>query len=63
VVSAFAWQFTFSINNGYINSWFDWLPFISPDTNWFGDHWHAMTASRSTTQILQGLSMLRNTRP
>ena len=44
VVSAFAWQFTFSINNGYINSWFDWLPFISPDTNWFGDHWHAMTA-------------------
>jgi multiple sugar transport system permease protein len=44
VVSAFAWQFTFSINNGYINSWFDWLPFINPDTNWFGDHWHAMFA-------------------
>ena len=44
VVSAFAWQFTFSINNGYINSWFDWLPFIDPDTNWFGDHWHAMAA-------------------
>jgi multiple sugar transport system permease protein len=44
VVSAFAWQFTFSINNGYINSWFDWLPFIDPNTNWFGDHWHAMFA-------------------
>ncbi len=44
VVSAFAWQFTFSINNGYINTWFDWLPFIDPDTNWFGDHWHAMFA-------------------
>ncbi len=44
VVSAFAWQFTFSINNGYINSWFDWLPFIDPDTNWFGDHSHAMVA-------------------
>jgi multiple sugar transport system permease protein len=44
VVSAFAWQFTFSLNNGYVNGWFKWLPWISADTNWFGDHWHAMFA-------------------
>ncbi len=44
VVSAFAWQFTFSINNGWVNSWFDWLPWISNSTNWFGSHWPAMFA-------------------
>lgn len=44
VVSAFAWQFTFSINNGWVNSWFDWLPWISSSTNWFGSHWPAMFA-------------------
>jgi multiple sugar transport system permease protein len=44
VVSAFAWQFTFSLNNGFVNSWFHWLPWIGTDTNWFGDHWHAMFA-------------------
>jgi multiple sugar transport system permease protein len=44
VVSAFAWQFTFSINNGWVNSWFSWLPGISDQTNWYGDHWHAMFA-------------------
>jgi multiple sugar transport system permease protein len=44
VVSAFAWQFTFSLNNGYVNGWFHWLPWIGQDTNWFGDHWHAMFA-------------------
>jgi len=44
VVSAFAWQFAFSINNGFVNSWFSWLPWISPQQNWFGDHWHAMFA-------------------
>jgi len=44
VVSAFAWQFTFSINNGWVNAWFDWLPGISATTNWYGDHWHAMFA-------------------
>jgi multiple sugar transport system permease protein len=44
VVSAFAWQFTFSINNGWVNSWFSWLPGISASTNWYGDHWHAMFA-------------------
>ncbi len=44
VVSAFAWQFTFSINNGWVNAWFSWLPGISASTNWYGDHWHAMFA-------------------
>jgi multiple sugar transport system permease protein len=44
VVSAFAWQFTFSINNGWVNAWFAWLPGISSTTNWYGDHWHAMFA-------------------
>ena len=44
VVSAFAWQFAFSLNNGFINGWFQWLPWISPDTNWFGAHWPAMFA-------------------
>jgi multiple sugar transport system permease protein len=44
VVSAFAWQFAFSINNGFINDWFKWLPWISSDTNWFGSHWPAMFA-------------------
>ncbi len=44
VVSAFAWQFTFSLSNGFVNSWFNWLPWIAEDTNWFGDHWPAMFA-------------------
>ncbi|MGD9573349.1 MAG: carbohydrate ABC transporter permease [Thermoleophilia bacterium] len=41
VVSAFAWQFAFSLNNGFVNSW---LPFVDADFNWFGEHWSAMTA-------------------
>ena len=44
VVSAFAWQFTFSLNNGWVNSAFAWLPGISADTNWFGSHWPALFA-------------------
>lgn len=44
VVSAFAWQFAFSLNNGFVNAWFAWLPWISSDTNWFGSHWPAMFA-------------------
>jgi multiple sugar transport system permease protein len=44
VVSAFAWQFAFSLNNGFVNAWFSWLPWIAEDTNWFGDYWHAMFA-------------------
>jgi multiple sugar transport system permease protein len=36
VVSAFAWQFAFDINTGFVNSWFAWIPGISADTDWFG---------------------------
>jgi len=36
VVSAFAWQFAFDINTGFVNSWFDWLPGVSADTDYFG---------------------------
>jgi multiple sugar transport system permease protein len=42
VVSAFAWQFAFSINNGFVNDWFGFLPWIGADTNWYGSHWPAM---------------------
>ncbi len=41
VVSAFAWQFAFSLNNGFVNSW---LPFFDENFNWFGSHWPAMFA-------------------
>jgi multiple sugar transport system permease protein len=41
VVSAFAWQFAFSLNNGFVNGW---LPFVGQDYNWFGSHWPAMFA-------------------
>jgi multiple sugar transport system permease protein len=44
VVSAYSWQFAFSINNGYVNAWLSWLPWVSADTNWFGSHWPAMFA-------------------
>ncbi|SDH10255.1 carbohydrate ABC transporter permease [Klenkia brasiliensis] len=36
VVSAFAWQFAFDINTGFVNSWFSWLPGVDPTTDWFG---------------------------
>jgi multiple sugar transport system permease protein len=39
VVSAFAWQFAFSLNNGFVNAW---LPFVAQDNNWFGSKWPAM---------------------
>jgi multiple sugar transport system permease protein len=44
VVSAYAWQFAFSLNNGWVNSAFDWLPWLEADTNWFGSHGPAMFA-------------------
>jgi multiple sugar transport system permease protein len=37
VVSGFAWRYMFSIDNGFINTWFGWLPGISAETDWFGD--------------------------
>ena len=39
VVSAFAWQFAFDVNSGFVNSWFAWLPGVATDTDWFGDRW------------------------
>lgn len=41
VVSGFAWQFSFSFTNGYINGW---LPFIGQDFNWFGETTPAVIA-------------------
>ena len=41
VVSAIAWQFAFSLSNGFVNGW---LPFVGADFNWFGSHWPAMFA-------------------
>ncbi|WP_240646019.1 carbohydrate ABC transporter permease [Georgenia sp. SYP-B2076] len=35
VVSAFAWFYAFDVTSGYVNHWFDWVPGISPDLNWF----------------------------
>jgi multiple sugar transport system permease protein len=42
VVSAFAWQFAFAIDTGFINESFAWLPFVSTDTDWFGDRWSSL---------------------
>jgi trehalose/maltose transport system permease protein len=36
VVSAFAWQFAFDVDTGFVNHWFAWLPGIDVDTDWFG---------------------------
>jgi multiple sugar transport system permease protein len=36
VVSAFAWQFAFRIETGFVNSWFAWLPGVDSTTDWFG---------------------------
>lgn len=35
VVSAFAWFYMFSIDSGYINAWFEWVPGVDADLNWF----------------------------
>lgn len=41
VVSGFAWQFAFSFQNGFVNSW---LPFIDETFNWFGETTPAVLA-------------------
>lgn len=35
VVSAFAWFYAFDITSGFVNQWFDWIPGVGPDLNWF----------------------------
>ncbi|QCU79486.1 sugar ABC transporter permease [Citricoccus sp. SGAir0253] len=35
VVSAFSWYYMFSIDSGFINNWFSWLPGIDAELNWF----------------------------
>ncbi|MDO4239776.1 carbohydrate ABC transporter permease [Micrococcus sp.] len=35
VVSAFAWYYMFSIDSGFINNWFSWVPGVTADLNWF----------------------------
>lgn len=47
VVSAFAWFYAFDINSGFINSWFDWVPGIDQNLNWF-----AQTGTSLTVIIL-----------
>ena len=42
VVSAYAWQFAFDVNTGFVNSWFAWLPGIAADTDWFGERWTSL---------------------
>ena len=36
VVSAFAWQFAFRVDTGFVNNWFAWLPGVDAGTDWFG---------------------------
>jgi multiple sugar transport system permease protein len=42
VVSAYAWQFAFDVNTGFVNSWFAWLPGVSLETDWFGERWTSL---------------------
>lgn len=41
VVSGFAWQFAFSYQNGFVNSW---IPGLDPMFNWFGETTPAVVA-------------------
>jgi multiple sugar transport system permease protein len=43
VVSAFAWQFAFANDSGFVNQWFAWLPGITQTTDWFGGFWTSIT--------------------
>ena len=42
VVSAFAWQYAFAVDSGFVNSWLDFMPWVSPTTDWFGNTWSAL---------------------
>lgn len=41
VVSGFAWQFAFDLNNGFVNGW---LPGVGDNFGWFSSHWPALFA-------------------
>lgn len=43
VVSAFAWLYAFQLESGFVNSWFNWVPGIEENTNWFGSFGPAVT--------------------
>ncbi|HEX6235173.1 MAG TPA: sugar ABC transporter permease [Jiangellaceae bacterium] len=43
VVSAFAWLYAFQLDSGFVNSWFSWVPGITPETDWFGSFGPAIT--------------------
>lgn len=55
VVSAFAWFYMFSIDSGYINAWFEWVPGVDADLNWF--------AQSSTALFVIMLSEIWKTTP
>ena len=42
VVSAYAWQFAFDLDSGFVNSWFGWVPGISDSTAWFSGTWSSL---------------------
>ena len=42
VVSAFAWQYAFAVDSGFVNSWLDFMPWVSPTTDQFGNTWSAL---------------------
>ena len=37
VVSAFAWQYAFAVDSEFVNSWLNFMPWVSPTTDWFGN--------------------------
>jgi multiple sugar transport system permease protein len=43
VVSAFAWLYAFQLDSGFVNTWFSWVPGITPETDWFGSFGPAVT--------------------
>ncbi|MGL5857359.1 MAG: carbohydrate ABC transporter permease [Angustibacter sp.] len=42
VVSAFAWQFAFATDTGFVNRWFAFLPWVGEQTDWFGGFWSSL---------------------
>ncbi|MCA1657159.1 MAG: sugar ABC transporter permease [Actinobacteria bacterium] len=42
VVSAYAWQYAFANDSGFVNQWLAWAPGITETTDWFGGTWTAL---------------------